>query len=122
MGSLPIINALSINGNVQNNEKNNIVNHIEEYDITSPNYKNKKKISYSKTTNNNTNKIVNIGKNLNFNNINNNKNNVTIPLKSLLKQIGEAITQNQSSQNIANLISKIPNNQNKNTTIRFIKK
>lgn len=54
---------------------------------------------------------------------NRNKINTVIPLGNLLKQIGEAISQNQTNHNIANLINRIPNsNGDKNTTYRFMKK
>lgn len=106
MGNLPIINALSINGNVQNNEKNS---NYDEYDISSPNQRAKKTLShqFNKTKAKSVEKTKSTG---------------AIPLKSLLKSIGAAISQNKGNQNISSLISKIPNNQNKNSTLRMNKK
>lgn len=47
----------------------------------------------------------------------------SIPLGNLLKQIGEAINQNQNSQNIINLINKISNKPKpNNTTNKILKK
>jgi hypothetical protein len=122
MGNLPIINALSINGNVQNNgEKNQINNHFEEYDLSSPNYRVKRTLTNNGPNNGrnfNTTKSVSIGKI---------KSNGAIPLKSLLKSIGEAISQNQNqtsnNNNMSTFINKMPNNpNNKNSTIRITKK
>ncbi len=118
--NLPIINGLSINGIIQNNEKNI---------LKSPVVQNNNNNNFSEYFNSPIQKIV---KPLNQNHFmqlnrtnrqNRNKINAVLPLGNLLKQIGEAISRNQTNQNIVNLISKIPNsNTNKNTSYRFMKK
>lgn len=114
-----MINGLCINGNVQTNEKNlinspNFSGNLNDYFNTpmpriSKQIHQQNFIQLNKTNKNTKNKINGI-----------------IPLGNLLKQIGEAISQNQTNQNITSLISKIPNpNTNSNskvTSYKFIKK
>lgn len=115
---MPIINGLSINGIVQNNEKNVLYSPVASNKDTLNEYFNTPIPKINKPLNQNH--FMQLNRN---NNQNRNKINTVLPLGNLLKQIGEAITQNQTNHNIANLINRIPNsNSNKNTTYRFVKK
>ncbi len=106
---------MNVNGFSQNCEKNfmnNQLNNSNEF-FTSSNPKIKKQVNYqnfiqlNKTNKNMKKKINNI-----------------IPLGNLLKQIGEAISQNQTNQNIANLINRIPNSNSnsKNNSYKYMRK
>ena len=115
---MPIINGLSINGIVQNNEKNILYSPVVKNSNNLNDYYNSPMPKIIKPSNRNHFMQLN-----RTNKQNRNKINDVIPLGNLLKQIGEAITQNHTNQNIANLINRIPNsNSSKNTTYKFIKK